>query len=151
MNVPGVGKQFVLATNGTVTKLDLLQAKAVQEGGHVEIQYWADRSSGRPYAWHCRIHVPSGGILMSTNEFDFNAPSEGYQPNADIEMSRDSENWAGQLKQKYIMRFADGKYGRMTFAIYADRVPFCAIESFVNPSGSSNLEDDPAKEVKAGN
>jgi hypothetical protein len=150
MNVPGVGKQFQLTSNGVPVEVDLLQGRMVSSGGQIEIQYSADRSGGRPYDWECEISVPGGGIILSTNEFDFKSPSEGYQPTFTIEMSKNSEHWTGQVTQKYLMRFADGKFGRMNFVIYADKVPFCTIESFINPSGSPNLEDDPNKEVKAG-
>lgn len=147
MNVPGVGRKFALPTNGHPVGIDLLRGKAVAAGGPVEVQCWIANESGRfnePYDWQYKITVPGGGISPATNEFNFEAPVEGYQPAVAGEVRKDLEwLWANKTEKSFFVRLADGKYALINFVIYAGRNPFCQIESFVNPSGSRNLELDP--------
>jgi hypothetical protein len=87
--------------------------------------------------------VPDGGISPATNEFNFETLVEGYQLDVAVEVRRDLERgWASETEGNFFVRLADGKYALMKFTIYAGRTPFCLIESYVNPSGSRNLELD---------
>jgi len=153
MNVPGVGRKFALPTNGVPVGIDLLRGKMVAAGGPVEVQCWIANESGvfnEPYDWQYKISVPGGGISPATNEFNFEAPVEGYLPNMAAEVRRDLERgWANRTETNFFVRLADGNYGLVKFTIYAGRNPFCIIESFVNPSGSRNLELDPDKIIVA--
>ncbi len=153
LNVPGVGKKFALPTNGVPVGIDLLRGKTVTTGGPVEVQCWIANEGGRfnePYDWQYKISVPGGGISPATNEFNFEAPVEGYLPDVAVEVRRNLERgWVNKTEGNFFLRLADGKYALMKFTIYAGRNPFCLIESFVNPSGSRHLELDPDKIIVA--
>lgn len=153
MNVRGVGRKFALPTNGVPAGIDLLRGRNVVTGGQVEVQCWIANESGRfnePYNWQYKVSVPGGGICPATNEFNFEAPIEGYQPDMEVEVRSDLDRaWPNKTEGNFFLRLADGKYALMKFTIYAGRNPFCIVESFVNPSGSRNLELDPDKIIIA--
>jgi hypothetical protein len=153
MNVPGVGRKFALPTNGVPVSLDLLRGKALAADGQVEVRCWIMNEGGsfnQPYDWRFMISVPNGGLSQATNEFNFEAPVEGYQPSMSVEVRKDLEpRWANKSQGEYFVRLGNRKYGLMRFTIYAGRNPFCIVESFVNPSGSRILELDPAQIIIA--
>src|SRR5207253_3346534 len=95
------------------------------------------------------ISIPIGGLIATAKEFDFEAPENGYQPSSEILMTTDlGSNWRGIVDKKYFLKLKDGNYARMNFKMIAGGDHFCAIESFLNPTGSRNLEYDTAKEIK---
>jgi hypothetical protein len=152
-NVPGEGKQYSLPRDGTPTEIDLASGRKTAPGqGNLVIECFVDDAvtqRGAKFDWSCRLTVPKGGILLSTNEFDFIALESGYTPSAEIEARASDENWQRSLTRKYFLHLPDGHYARMIFSINAWENPFCEIEAFVNPSGSRNLEYDPNKSTPA--
>lgn len=151
LNIPGVGRQFRLLTNGTPTRVDFVSGKIVEYGGSLEVRCWIRNETGefnKAYDWSYELTVPEGGLILSTNEFDFEAPLENYLPSIRKEIHKNSEQpWTGRREEKYFLKLANGNYARMRFVIYAGESPFCIIEAFVNPSGSRNLEFSPDKIV----
>ena len=100
MNVPGVGKQFKIPTNGNPVQINLRQGKVVPAGGQIVVFYTANRENSRQYDWHYEIRVPGGGIILSTNEFDFMAPLDGYQPSAKFEFFRGGKRLEKHFRAK---------------------------------------------------
>ena len=53
------------------------------------------------YDWSFKISAPNGGLVLSSNQFDFLAPVSGYEPSDLVEMkSSPEENWQGLMKRK---------------------------------------------------
>jgi len=96
------------------------------------------------------VSVPDGGLILTDKELDFVAPENGYRASAEITMPADRPNWKDDVDLKFFYRLRDGRYGRMTFSMIAGGDHFCLIESFLNPSGSRNLELDPRRAVQSG-
>jgi len=139
----GGGKGFRIPRDGTPLEISLTTGKAVPVGqGDLRVECWTDdtgKRSGQKYNWKCRITVPNGSILQSSNELDFEAPVGGYQPEDEIDMPANREaDWGDSAKRRYFLKLADGNYARMSFEMIAGGDHFFEIESFLNPSGSRN-------------
>ena len=108
-----------------------------------------DRS--KPFDWTFTLSFEDAGagFIPITTAYPYDAPADGYRA-VSIRMPVDSKMWNVQAGQAYY--FFDGKhYGRLTVNIMANYQPpptHVEFDAFVNPSGSRNLEFDPAKEIK---
>ncbi|HZR16291.1 MAG TPA: carboxypeptidase-like regulatory domain-containing protein [Verrucomicrobiae bacterium] len=151
----GGKKDFRIKRDGTPVEVSLTSGKTVAPGtGDLRVECWTDDEGhkGEHYDWRCRISVPRGGILPYTNEFPFQAPNEGFGDSDEINMPASLENgWGRNAKRSYFLKLANGNYARMTFEMIAGGDHFFEVESFVNPSGSRNLEFDPNKAIELEN
>lgn len=82
--------------------------------------------------------IPNGGIRQRTDDFAFDAPTNGYETS----MYFMRPELGGTLD--YFVKFSSGNYGRFTISGSAGQYN---IESYLNPDKSPNLEYDPAKEI----
>jgi hypothetical protein len=144
----GGGKDFRIRKDGTPIEISLLSGKVVPSGtGDLRVECWTydgTKAARQRYNWRCRITVPNGGLQSYTQEFPFNAPIEGYLSYDDIDMSDTlDQGWGTNAKRKYFVKLRNGKYARLTFEMIAGGDQFFVLESFLNPSGSRNLEFDP--------
>jgi hypothetical protein len=107
------------------------------------------RDAERHYNWHCRVSVRDGGLIKRNGQFDFEAPKTGYKSSDEIVMSQTAERWQPQGERQYFVRLHDGRYARVHLKMVAQGDHFFRLESYLNPSGSPNLEFDPSKTVKS--
>ena len=107
------------------------------------MEFWGDavQKTNRMFNWKVRISVPGGGIVATPEEFNFSAPENGYLPYVETDMPASSDQWETSIKRKYFIKLADGNYGRIDFD-FLSRNGVYRINSFINPSGSRNLEYD---------
>ncbi len=152
----GGPKGFRIDKDGNALEISLVTGKSVPLGqGDLRVQCWTEsrgKTPGQRYDWKCQISVPSGGILVSTNELDFQAPSGGYQSADVIDMPANLETeWSSHASRNYFLKLANGTYARMSFEMVAGGDHFFQLESFLNPSGSPNLEFDPTVTLSIGN
>ncbi len=145
---------FLISKDGKAVDVSLTKGKPAPLGqGDLRVECWTDdqgKKRGEKYDWKCRITVPNGGlVLQSTNEFNFEAPLEGYQPFDEIKMPTTLENgWQRNAEQKYFLKLGNGNYARIKFKMIAGGGHFFHIESFLNPAGARNLEYDEAVQPK---
>ena len=147
---PGFAKIAQLRRDGTTTEINLGTCGiAASGGGHLKLEFWGDKieRSTRKFNWKLRISVPGGGLIETDEEFNFEAPEGGYKPVIEIDMPSDTENWRTDFQRKFFVRLPDGKYGRIEFFLLA-RNGVYTVGSAINPSGSRNLEYDPAVQPK---
>ena len=141
-------QNYRVPRDGTPLEIDLTTGKAtIRGGGDLVVQCWTEdegQPSGAKYDWHCRV-TPSGGFVATEEQFPFTAPDQGYAPAAEVQMPADRPDWKSDVALKFYYRLADGRYGRMTFSMIAGGQHFCMVDSFLNPSGSRNLEPMEAK------
>jgi hypothetical protein len=142
---PGSGRYAHLPPTGKPVEIDLMKRKMPVEdaGGQLRLEFWApDQKTGEKFDWRCRVSLPHGGIVETTNEFNFQAPEHGFLPLAEINMPLTLEKqWQSTISREYFLSLADGKYGRLKFTLFAFNGVF-HVHAFVNPSGSRNLEYD---------
>jgi hypothetical protein len=113
--------------------------------GTLLIEAWGDTPknwSQQHYDWSVRLTIPNGGLIESTNYFDFVAPESGYQPSVDIIMSKDQPGWSDTVGKWFFLKLPAG-YVRMRIHIRAKTPLYVSLEYYFNPDGSPNLE--PAK------
>jgi len=95
------------------------------------------------YDWSFRVTVPGGGLLLSTNEFDFLAPERGYEPSGLVEMKSSlGDDWQSRMKREYFVKLPDGNYAHVILDLMSHNGSL-KVQAFINPSGSRNLEFDP--------
>jgi hypothetical protein len=101
------------------------------------------------FDWSLVISAPNGGLTERLSPTDFQAPETGYIPEIIIDMVPDrNPRWSSRINKDYFVHFATGKYGRFQITVSGE-TGFCRFESYLNPSGSRNLEVDPNKLVRA--
>ena len=141
-------QNYRIPRDGTPVGIDLTTGKTTTGGGgDLIVRCWTEdqgKPFGAKYDWHCQV-TPSGGLVTTEEEFPFTAPEEGYAPGTEIQMRADRPHWKSDVDLKFFYRLADGRYGRMTFSMIAGGQHFCMVDSFLNPSGSRNLEPMEAK------
>ena len=65
-------------------------------------------------------------------------------------MAQSDVGWRRDLSKDYFIRLADSTFARVKIELMVGgNFNFVVLESYLNPSGSRNLEYDPAKEIKA--
>lgn len=149
----GIG--HAIPYDGTPTSFDLIDGRAVANGGDLRVTLarnpqqiqWGQRN----YEWTVTIESLDGGLIASNDEQMYRAPADGYQPRMVVHMAANDPSWTDSKDVAVYLKLRGGKYyGRseLKFMVGADRptTPF-SITSFVNPSGSRNLEYDPLQNV----
>ncbi len=139
-----------ISKDGTPFEIKLKTGqKAFLGQGDLKVEYWAlsEKDSTKHFDWRCRISVAGGGVTpwKGQEEFDFKAPSDGYQTFDEISMPKTTECWLNDVTRKYFVKTANNKYASIEFGIIAANEPFFVIKGYYNPSGSRNLEFDPEK------
>jgi hypothetical protein len=150
IHVAGTGlhtmRDFLLAADGEPTEISLRDGN-LNSAGQADLR--VEFQAGPPLSnfpsrisWQCRVTIPSGGLIQTDEEFPFLAPEDGYQL-AD-QWRIDATNWTQEVDRQYYVKLQDGNFGRIKLRVKGvpDRAYF-RMESFLNPSGSRNLEYDP--------
>jgi hypothetical protein len=109
-----------------------------------------DKRADGNFGWGVSIEGLNGTTFApSTNPFEFLAPDSGYQNKFDFQMNASDPNWRSQIKKQYYVHLGDGDYARIDgeFGLSNSRVPSFTLTWVLNPSGSRNLEFDPAKQI----
>lgn len=113
--------------------------------GKGQIEGWKgspDPKHNGHYDWNIRITMPGGGILESTNHFGFIAPESGYQKSFEVTMSKEDPNWQSHVKKRFFFKFPS-HFVRANVSVDIFHDLYFSMQYFVNPDGSTNLENDP--------
>jgi hypothetical protein len=140
-----------IPTDGTAVRFDLLNSGRVSPTGQLEIVAVTNTEKYPPriFDWRASISVPSGGLVEHNVEFPFDAPQDGYQPRIDFSMPASAPNWKRGIDKSYFIQFGSPpRYGRIQVSIDGAS-PKIALDFWVNPSGSRNLEPDDVQQVSA--
>jgi hypothetical protein len=147
VHIGGIGlhtmRDYLLAADGRPINVSLLDGQLMPaEQGDLQVEFQIgpplDNFPSR-ITWSCRVAVPGGGLIQTDEEFPFFAPENGYQTSDN--WSVDATNWTQTLDKQYYIKLRDGNFGRVKLRVIG--VPnraFFRMESFLNPSGSRNLE-----------
>jgi hypothetical protein len=140
-----VKRNLKVQRDGAPLTIDLTSGALVREGSEtLTVQCWTNDKDVSPlghFDWRCRISINGGGLLLSTNEFDFTAPETGYTNVVRFEMLREKpEGWFNRVHANLFFKTAKTNYGRLDFTMIASGDHYCMIDSFLNPAGSSNVE-----------
>jgi hypothetical protein len=146
------GKTMRVPADGTPLRWNLWRGQRDPSG---ELQVTFKREPplltrvGSPTTWSAKIEVIKGGIVESQpDEALYRAPEHGYTPVVQYPKIQQKQ---GVPQRSFYIKTGDEKYGRIELRLYADDEgpsARCLIKAYMNPSGSRNLEFDPAKQIK---
>lgn len=142
--------QAGLACDGTSRRLDPLSGR--RDTGKLIVALTRnpiniDRE--RPFDWTLNLEISGGGLIETSDIYPYEAPTGGYQHSVSISMPANTKQWTPQVNRSYYI--FDGKnYGRITIDIMANYQPpptHFEVASYMNPTGSRNLEFDQTKQI----
>ena len=139
---PGFAHIAQLHHDGTTIELDLFKGIRVPVGnGQLNLQFWRDISNlkANVFDWKLLLSIPGGGLVPTDQEFDFQAPQNGYQPSIELDMPATNENWLSEVRSKYYIQLPNGDFGRIDFYLLPYNGAF-TVHTAINPTGSQNLE-----------
>jgi Carboxypeptidase regulatory-like domain len=94
--------------------------------------------------WSIQITSTSGGLRATTDEFPVEAPTGGYQHSTTLDRkSPKPPNWSGLHEGGILYVKAANGYGRLELRMIAGK-DWARVTTFLNPSGSRNLESHSA-------
>jgi hypothetical protein len=142
------GIAAALLYDGSPTILDLVEG-SVGTSGDLRVMLVRNPHhivlGQRNYEWTLTIESSDGGLIASNDEQMYRAPSSGYQRQIVVQMAASDPNWSDESSFNLFVKLRGNLYGRaeVKALIGSDRTttPFY-ITSFINPSGSQNLEYD---------
>jgi hypothetical protein len=140
-----IRKDVLIPKDGTPIEISLKTGKAVSlQQGDLRIECWTSDDKkdlqGR-YGWHARVSVPGGGLMIRTDaEGEFEAPESGYHPDVEISMPQTAARWERSYDGQYWLLLHNRTYARIRLRLTTAGDHFATIESYLNPSGSRNLE-----------
>jgi hypothetical protein len=100
------------------------------------------------YDWLVKIEMSNGGLLVESDPYPNWAPQTGYQSFFETGMSSNNVPWSGEFRQNFYIKNAQEQYGRLFIDLSSDSTrpdTGITVQTWVNPSGSQNLEFDPRK------
>jgi hypothetical protein len=103
-----------------------------------------------PYDWDVRIEFINGKIIGESDPYPYWAPENGYQMFFETGMNSIDRPWRPEFIQNFYFKNSQGQCGRMSVNLSTsskDLETGITIEAWINPSGSQNLEFDPAKQI----
>ena len=103
------------------------------------------------YPWKIQVSSPGGGVIESSDDFLYEAPESKYSDNLSWEV-KEGKEWSRDLKRALYVRLKGEIYAAVTLdvKVYHTNKARIVVSSLINPSGSRNLEYDPAKEIDNG-
>jgi len=159
-----------LPHDGSSIEIELKSGKTVPIGqgdirvsSKIEKIAWNDNRT--KFDWEIKIEILNGGLVDRKNTLDFIAPENGYESSWKIQVSKtdDDSRSRHNLQRDVFLKLRNGKYARVELRVNPFSTPFEKINNvysysyrfvglygdvYLNPSGSRNLEYDPAKRLK---
>lgn len=138
--------------NGVPTALDLQTGKQVESGGDIIISV---KSSPVPsireeYDWQISIQAVDGGLISCSDDFEqmFQAPDSGYESKFDINYQKGIQSWTSRFIDNFYFASRNMSfYGKLGIEVISDGVKNGTVpvilNSYINVTGSKNLEIDP--------
>jgi alpha-tubulin suppressor-like RCC1 family protein len=143
------GQNYRFKPDNRVYTIDLVSKRMVEstnEAGDLYVQFQRpEQIKGREhYEWSFAMTAINGGFIRVTNDDYLNlAPANGYQPDFSIKIIPSDPQWRDYDEETFYIKSRKGHvYGHIHLKIYPESRSGSSleIESYINPSGSRNLE-----------
>lgn len=138
-----------IPADGSPVRFDFLNEGIQSAKGQLEIAAVTNTEEYPPgiFDWRAKISIIGGGMIEHNQEFPFEAPELGYQANVEFNMPSNASDWKRDIDKKYFIRFGNpAKYG--TIHVELDGASqHIAVDYWINPNGSRNLEPDTGKGI----
>lgn len=164
-------RSWKLAADGSPLGVNLEKGKAVSDAPDLVVRFRrADGPSNIPgYAWAAQIEAPKGGLILAPDLDFYNlAPADGYVANFEFAQpsydqikalpKEEQRSWNASAELMFWIKMRDGdQFGRVRLRLHPPNEKLSdgrfesasfAVEAWLNPSGSRNLEYDRAKEIR---
>ena len=134
-------EQDVKLNVGATVEVDL------RGGVRLEVRLLSN-SPERKDPWSMQVSVVGGGLQVHREEFPFLAPASGYEASLLLDKSTPKPPlWVTLYQGGSLFVKTDKVYGRVEVTMMPGKQG-AHIESWINPSGSQNLEFDPMKRAR---
>lgn len=142
-------RQFSVERGGAPLEISLKTGRVAKEGeGDLIIRRWVDINTqlmGTPYDWKYQLSIRDGGIMISSNAFNFLAPTTGYLPEVEYGKQGGEPEWTREGNLRVFVKLGDGNFGRLELKFFSHaRESDLVLNAFVNTNGAPNLDFDPA-------
>ena len=140
--------------NGASVSFDLASGKKSADGDlRITLsRYPLNIRRGRDkYDWNVKIEAVKGGLILQNDRYPNWAPEKGYQSSFEFSMSSNHVPWSGELDKEFYFYKANKQYGRLSVGLSTDSSrpdTGITIQTWLNPSGSQNLEFDPRMQIR---
>ena len=139
--------------DGRVANFDIITGQEVTTGGDIRVTLirtptQIKRGQDR-YDWIATIEAVDGGVMTSSDEFMYRAPQEGYESKITISASAQDLKWSSEKAISFYLK-SRGLYARVKAEFMTDSerpTTGFNVDTYLNPTGSRNLEYDPLQNV----
>jgi hypothetical protein len=111
----------------------------------------SESPQGQRFDWKWKVEAVNGALLETKDEFAQMAPEEGYVPSWETSQAANAQDFRKNGRARFYVRSADNHFARVDVELVHPNLrslgPRLTVNSFLNPSGSRNLEFDSAKTV----
>jgi len=152
-----VDKTFRIPYDGTPAIIDLVHGKQTESVGDLKLTLIRNplevKRGQQNYFWSFSITPIEGGLIETKDSFMYLAPEQGYISEWKHDVDPVTTNWSAKAEVIFYLKSRAGKnHARVQLAVYSDtHLPNAGvgvtIKSWLNPSGSRNLEYDPNKRI----
>jgi len=152
-------KAYILPTDGSPVEFNLETGQQVQNGGNLLIRLQSTNAPSvrNEYNWQVSIQMADGGIIQDSSgpglQNMFQAPETGYESEFDLNFQKNMQSWMSRFNSGFYLKTQGDKYGKLWLEIDTDVIKdataYIILKGYLNPSGSRNLEIDPAKVTAA--
>jgi len=137
--------QLQIPKDGAPVEVNLAQGRVTGAGqGDLKIESWVapnGKDVAHTYPWKCQVTVTGGGLQVKTGDLDFEAPTDGYQPQEEVAMAANAPQWKRDMMREYFLQVSGGRYVRMSFWMHNGASNFVDLDYYLNPqAGDRNLE-----------
>jgi hypothetical protein len=124
--------------DGSTKRVDFFNHQ-VESEGQLELSAVKPAPGEVQSEWSFRLSIPDGGLVEENDEFPFEAPESGYQPEIDFRFRAGDTNWTTSLQKRFYIKFGKPpKYGWVSIDTAIGRGTY--LRYAINPDGSRNLE-----------
>jgi hypothetical protein len=141
--------------DGRAVAFDLVSGRETTVGGDLRVALlrtpqqvkWGQRN----YEWTLTVEPVDGGIIVSNDEQMYRAPADGYQPKLVVHMAADDPKWTDEMSVELYLKSQGGKHYsavKLDVMVGSEKpATGLSFRSYLNPTGSRNLEYDPLQDV----
>jgi hypothetical protein len=152
------GRRIDIVPDGRKVRIDFMTRRIVESGGDLVVFLKHDMQEfhsvpKHPYDWEAEIAAVDGGLIevkqRETNMLQ--APADGYVPVLFAGMRASQQGWHGMVTKNLYAKTRGNLYSRVQVIIQCtptQKTSSVQVTWLMNPSGSRNLEDDPAKRIE---
>jgi hypothetical protein len=141
-----------IASDNTPVAVDFTSGQIGTKSGDMVVRFSRSPPGNVPgaqYDWVMTLSIPNGGLTEIRDPYPYKAPESGYIETVSIKPAPNVRNNA--FVKRFYYKTASGRFGRLTVDL-SPNLPSplgFRIDSFLNPSGSHNLEYDVTKDPYA--